>query len=70
MVKRANDNKRLPTNRAFVVQFYQAEKDGGVSFEGRAEHLDSGRAEYFSSQESLCNVFNRLLANTKTNKSP
>ena len=37
MVKHADDNKSLPANRAFVVQFYQSEKDGKVSFEGRID---------------------------------
>jgi len=69
MVKHADDNKSLPANRAFVVQFYQSEKDGKVSFEGRAEHLDTGQVKYFSSQISLCKIIKQMLINTSNKKS-
>ena len=43
----------LPANRAFVVQFYPATTEGKVRFQGRVEHIASGRARYFSSQQEL-----------------
>lgn len=43
----------LPTNRAFVVQF-RAEADIEQGrFEGRVEHIVSGRAAYFHRFEDL-----------------
>jgi hypothetical protein len=56
------DPNSLPANRAFVVQFRPAMPDGGVSFQGRVEHIASGQVEFFLSEEELRNVFRRLLA--------
>ena len=52
----------LPAKRAFVVQFRPAMPDGSVAFEGRVEHIASGRAEYFSDERELREVFVRLLS--------
>ena len=51
----------LPANRALVVQFCPAMPDGGVSFQGRVEHIASGRAEYFSNEQELGKVLTELL---------
>jgi hypothetical protein len=56
------DEPSLPSNRAFVVQFY-AKADGargGVA--GRVEHLDSGRADHFHSFTELKTFFLRVLS--------
>jgi hypothetical protein len=44
------------------VQFCPALADGSVSFQGRVEHIASCRAEYFSSEQELRLVFDRLLS--------
>jgi hypothetical protein len=36
--------------------------DGGVAFQGRVEHIASGRAEYFSDEQELRKVFTKLLS--------
>lgn len=51
----------LPANRAFVIQFRPADAEGDTRFEGRIEHLASGRAEYFSSHEELWKLLDQLL---------
>jgi hypothetical protein len=43
----------LPSNRAFVVQFRLPSTDGPVTWEGRVEHVTSGQAQRFESQEQL-----------------
>lgn len=63
MIERSNDT--LPANRAFVIQFRPADLEGGTRFEGRIEHLASGRAEYFSSHEELCKLLDQLLPRTE-----
>lgn len=51
----------LPANRALVVQFGPALPDGSVTFQGRVEHIASGRAEYFSNEQELRKVCLKLL---------
>ena len=51
----------LPANRAFVIQFCQADPDGGVRFVGRVEHLASGQNEHFSSRDELWKIIDRML---------
>ena len=62
MGKRTQPNNSLPANRAFVIQFRPAGPEGSTRFEGRVEHLASGRAEYFSSQEELGKILDQLLS--------
>ncbi len=52
----------LPAKRALVVQFRPAMPDGSVAFQGRVEHIASGRAEYFSDEQELLRVFVKLLS--------
>jgi len=52
----------LPANRAFVVQFRPAMPDGTASFQGRVEHIASGQAEFFWSEQELRNAFTKLLS--------
>jgi len=52
----------LPAKRALVVQFRPAMPDGSVAFEGRVEHIASGRAEYFSDEQELQKAFTKLLS--------
>jgi hypothetical protein len=52
----------LPAKRALVVQFRPAMPDGGVAFQGRVEHIASGRAEYFSDEQELRKAFTKLLS--------
>ena len=61
MGERTQSNDTLPANRAFVIQFRPADSKGGTRFDGRIEHLASGRAEYFSSQEELWKILDQLL---------
>ena len=43
----------LPSNRAFVVQFRLPSTDRPILWEGRVEHVASGQAQRFQSQEQL-----------------
>ena len=52
----------FPARRALVVQFRPAMPDGSVAFQGRVEHIASGRAEYFSDEQELRNAFANLLS--------
>jgi hypothetical protein len=52
----------LPARRALVVQFRPAMPDGSVAFQGRVEHIASGRAEYFSDEQALRKAFTKLLS--------
>ena len=61
MGERTQSKHSLPANRAFVIQFRPADPEGDTRFEGRIEHLASGRAEYFSSHEELRKLFDQLL---------
>jgi hypothetical protein len=44
---------RLPTDRAFVVQFYAPSQGGSPAYTGRVEHLVSGQQARFHSLEEL-----------------
>jgi len=61
MGKQTQSNESLPVDRAFVVQFRPAHAEGVTRFEGRIEHLASGRVEYFSSHEELRTLLDQLL---------
>ena len=43
----------LPANRAFVVQFHAPRSEGSPTYDGRVEHLVSGREARFHSLEEL-----------------
>ena len=43
----------LPSNRAFVVQFRLPSADRPMVWEGRVEHVISGQAQRFESQEQF-----------------
>jgi hypothetical protein len=52
----------MSTGRAFVVQF-RAETDVAASrFQGRVEHVASGRVEHFQSLDELLDFMVRALA--------
>ena len=55
------DVPTLPAWKAFVVQLSRGTVPGSGSFEGRVEHLNSGRQARFDSKESLLAVLERLL---------
>ena len=50
----------MAPERAFVVHFGSSD-DSRRRFEGRVEHLSSGRAVHFSSRASLWSFFAELL---------
>ena len=52
----------LPARRALVVQFCPAMPDGSFAFQGRVEHIASGRAEHFSDEQELRKAFTELLS--------
>lgn len=52
----------LPTNRAFVVQFRTQPSRAQMDWEGRAEHVVSGRVTHFHSLEELLAFICRVLA--------
>jgi len=43
----------LPSNRAFIVQFRLPSESKAMAWEGRVEHVISGQAQRFQSQEQL-----------------
>jgi hypothetical protein len=52
----------LPTNLAFVVQFRAQISGAPVVWNGRVEHIVSGQATHFHSQEELMAFISRVLA--------
>jgi hypothetical protein len=54
----------LPVNRAFVVQFLSKSKVQLGQFQGRAEHISSGQAFHFNSQQELFDFVLRMLSPT------
>jgi hypothetical protein len=51
----------LPSNRAFVVQFRLPSEGNTLVWEGRVEHMVSGQAQRFESQEQLWAFITRVL---------
>jgi hypothetical protein len=51
----------LPSNRAFVVQFRLPSEANLMVWEGRVEHVLSGQAQRFESQEQLWAFITRVL---------
>ena len=61
MNQETEHDRRLPADRAFVVQFLAtAEVDAG-RLEGRVEHVVSGQATHFASLEDLLAFMARVL---------
>jgi hypothetical protein len=54
----------LPANQAFVVQFRSKENLQLGQFQGRAEHVATGQAIHFSSQQELFDFFVKVLGLT------
>lgn len=52
----------LPANRAFVVQFAVQLSGERPRYSGRVEHLTSGQATRFASQDELWAFISRILA--------
>ena len=51
----------LPSNRAFVVQFRLPAEGRPMTWEGRVEHVVSGQAQRFESQEQLWAFITQVL---------
>jgi hypothetical protein len=56
------DARPLPANRAFVVQFQAVNAKDKNVFQGRIEHLASGRAEHFGDVTELRSIISELLS--------
>ena len=50
----------LPANRAFVIQFRAQPQDKPLSWEGRIEHMVSGEATRFQSQDDMYRFIARV----------
>jgi hypothetical protein len=57
----AGDDRRLPADRAFVVQFLATAEVDADRLEGRVEHVVSGQATHFDTLEGLLRFIERLL---------
>jgi hypothetical protein len=53
--------RRLPADRAFVVQFLATAAVDAGRLEGRVEHVVSGQATHFASVEDLLAFMARVL---------
>jgi hypothetical protein len=51
----------LPTDHAFVVQFRAQPRSPLTCWDGRVEHVVSGQATHFHSQEELLAFISRVL---------
>jgi hypothetical protein len=60
----------LPSNRAFVVQFRLPSADGPMLWEGRVEHVISGQAQRFESQEQLWAFITHVLTTLQSRPLP
>jgi hypothetical protein len=58
----APNARALPANRAFVVQLQAATTEDKNIFQGRIEHLASGRAENFGDVSELRSIISELLS--------
>jgi hypothetical protein len=61
MQEAAAEDRRLPAERAFVVQVYAEAEVAMGSCAGRVEHVVSGRATHFHSPEELLGFMVRVL---------
>jgi hypothetical protein len=60
----------LPSNRAFVVQFRLPSEGKPMVWEGRVEHVLSGQAQRFESQEQLWVFITRVLTALQSRPHP
>jgi hypothetical protein len=60
----------LPTNRAFVVQFRPQTSEALSVYEGRIEHLVSGRVTHFHSLDELLAFMIRVLTQVEQETGP
>jgi hypothetical protein len=60
----------LPSNRAFVVQFRLPSAGNPVVWAGRVEHMVSGQAQRFASQEQLWTFITHVLTTLPSRPSP
>ncbi len=51
--------------RAFVIQLRQKADPAASEFAGRVEHVDSGRADHFTSVEELVRFVEQTVAETE-----
>jgi hypothetical protein len=58
----APNARKLPANRAFVVQLQAATTEDENVFQGRIEHLASGSAEYFGDVTELRSIISEVLS--------
>ena len=56
----------MPARRAFVVQMSSEARPSLGRFEGRVEHLKSGRVERFSAEEDLIRFLAEILLEEET----
>ena len=66
MINPRKDEVTLPANRAFVLQFKPGVDNGGSSYAGRIEHIESGRVEFFYSTEEMCAKLKTILGHGKS----
>ena len=64
----AKDQPALPTDYAFVVQFYRDTEMGKGPVTGRAGHIVSGRAKHFRSWDELATFLTGVLAAVKAER--
>jgi hypothetical protein len=60
----------LPSNRAFIVQFRLPSESKPMVWEGRVEHVISGQAQRFQSQEQLWAFITRVLTTLQSGPRP
>jgi len=66
MIKNNKDEIPLPANRAFVLQFKPASDNGSSSYEGRVEHIASGKVELFDTTDELFAKLRKILNQQKS----
>ena len=66
MSDRFRSPNSLPADHAFVLQFRPVTSTEKAQFAGRVEHLATGNAKYFDSQEELWDLLSQLLPGEAT----
>lgn len=61
MAEPGGDQRALPTDRAFVLQFRKQADPKTGKFDGRIEHMTSGEAALFNSLEELLTFLQKIL---------
>ena len=70
MINSGKDEVTLPSDRAFVLQFKRGTECGGSRYAGRIEHIESGRVEFFFSDEEMCTKLKAMLVQKKPDPDP